>query len=73
VTAKKIDVKPELKKAWLCPLKRGPSDEDRQCDREACMLWIAIEKRGPYALAAWSWGGCGLVTHLPWELERRQG
>ena len=66
----------------VCPLAAAyPQQHNSDCLGEVCACYVKIVKRRSIRIGditfddpkhIYSYRGCGLVTHVPWELKKRK-
>jgi len=66
----------------VCPLAAAyPEQHNSDCLGEACACYVKIVKRRSIRIGditfddpkhVYTYRGCGLVTHVPWELKKRK-
>jgi hypothetical protein len=66
----------------VCPLAAAhPEQQNSNCLGEACACYVKMHKPRPLQAGTltiadpeyfYRYRGCGLVTHIPWELTKRE-
>jgi hypothetical protein len=66
----------------VCPLAAAhPEQQNSNCIGEACACYVKMHKPRPLQAGAltiadpeyfYRYRGCGLVTHIPWELTKHE-
>ena len=66
----------------VCPMAAAyPEQHNSDCLGEACACYVKIVKRRSIRIGDFTfedtkhfyrYRGCGLVTHIPWELKKRK-
>lgn len=54
----------------VCPILSIGSKTEELCIKEACALWVELEKGMTNPFYKMTYKGCGLVNAIPWHLEK---